>query len=105
MTIQPLFRPLFFSLLLGCCLLSIPSFSEAGMQKKKFSVPGMMCATSAMTATAAVTALPGVVSADDDTSNQTLTIVFDDEKASVEKIREALKKENLPVRGEPADVP
>ncbi|GAB4485212.1 MAG: hypothetical protein OHK006_10960 [Thermodesulfovibrionales bacterium] len=75
------------------------------MQKKKFSVPGMMCATSAMTATAAVTAVPGVVSADDDTTSQTLIIVFDDEKASVEKIKEALKRENLPVSGEPADVP
>lgn len=86
-------------------ILMLAAASEAGDQKRKFSVPGVFCATSAMSAIAAVTSVSGVISADDDTTNRTLTIVFDDAKTSVEKIRAALAKEGFPVSGEPEAVP
>ncbi len=54
-----------------------------------------------MAARDAATSIPGITFADDDMMNATLTIVFDDAKTSIEKIRAAMNKAGFPMEGEP----
>ncbi|NJD57340.1 MAG: heavy-metal-associated domain-containing protein [Nitrospirae bacterium] len=54
-----------------------------------------------MAASDAAKSLAGVTFVDDDMMNASLTIVFDDTKTDMEKIREAMKKAGFPVEGEP----
>jgi len=45
--------------------------------------------------------VPGITFADDDPMNASLTIIFDNTKTDMEKIREAMKKAGFPIEGEP----
>lgn len=53
-----------------------------------------------MTAIFAVEGLAGVKKADDDTDKHTLTVTYDDNKVSIDAIKEALIKANHRVEGD-----
>lgn len=57
-----------------------------------------------MAASDAAKSIPGIVLVDDDMMNATLTIVFDDEKTSIGKIRAEMMKANFPIEGEPEHI-
>ncbi|MFO0753624.1 MAG: hypothetical protein U0411_09915 [Thermodesulfovibrionales bacterium] len=52
-----------------------------------------------MAARFAAESVPGVLSADDDIMQQSLTVLFDDEKTTLEEIGKGMKKEGYPVEG------
>jgi len=54
-----------------------------------------------MAARDAATAVSGVSFVDDDMMHATLTIIFDDAKTDIEKIRAGMKKADFPMEGEP----
>lgn len=54
-----------------------------------------------MAASDAARSVPGITFVDDDMMNATLTLVYDEEKTSIENIREAMKKAEFPIEGEP----
>jgi|OpeIllAssembly_1097287.scaffolds.fasta_scaffold14545_2 hypothetical protein len=54
-----------------------------------------------MAARDAAAAVPGISFVDDDMMNATLTIIFDDTKTDIEKIRAGMKKAAFPIEGEP----
>lgn len=58
-----------------------------------------------MAASAAATSVPGVKSADDDIMNQTLTVIYDDDKTSLERIADGMNREGFPVDGAPEVLP
>jgi copper chaperone CopZ len=53
-----------------------------------------------MAASDAAKSIPGISFVDDDMMHATLTIIFDDVKTDIEKIRVAMKKASFPVEGE-----
>lgn len=85
----------------GALLLACATGAMAAQVKMKFYVPALQCASSGVRATASAKAVSGVIEAEDDFSSNSLTVTFDDTKTSVEKIKEALKKDHLPAEGEP----
>ncbi len=54
-----------------------------------------------MAASDAAKSIPGISFVDDDMVNATLTIIFDDEKVDLNKIKAVMKKADFPVEGEP----
>ncbi len=54
-----------------------------------------------MAASDAAKSIPGILFVDDDMVNATLTIIFDDEKVDLNKIKAVMKKADFPVEGEP----
>ena len=70
-------------------------------QKIRLNVPGVTWASSGAAAGSSASLVKGVLSAEENFNNNTLTIVFDDAVVSVEEIKEALKAEGFPVSGPP----
>jgi len=52
-------------------------------------------------ASIAAKSVEGVIGTDDDIVEQTLTVVFEDKKADMVSIKNALKKAGYPIEGEP----
>lgn len=54
-----------------------------------------------MAASDAAKSIPGILFVDDDMMKATLTIIFDDAKTDIGKIKAEMKKEGFPIEGEP----
>jgi copper chaperone CopZ len=54
-----------------------------------------------MAASDAAKSLPGISYVDDDMMNATLTIIFDDTKTDIGRIKTDMKKAGFPLEGEP----
>ena len=75
--------------------------ASAEERKVNFKVDGVTCLSIAYTAEAVPTELDGVQSSKYNFAEDGVTVVFDDEKVSIEDLVETFKKENFPVVGEP----
>ncbi|MBI5846818.1 MAG: hypothetical protein HZB31_02545 [Nitrospirae bacterium] len=54
-----------------------------------------------MAASDAAKSIPGISFVDEDMVSAAMTIIFDDEKVNLDKIKAAMKKEGFPIEGEP----
>jgi copper chaperone CopZ len=54
-----------------------------------------------MAASEAAKSIPGISFVDEDMLNASMTIIFDDTKIDLAKIKAAMKKEGFPIEGEP----
>jgi|GEM_PF-480737 len=73
----------------------------AAEQKVMLKVPAMNCASHIPLVTFIVRSVDGVLDMEGNFSEQILTLTFDSEKTTIEAIKDALKKANYPVSGEP----
>jgi copper chaperone CopZ len=70
-------------------------------KKVRFQTQGITCISMESEAGAIPRRLPGVISSEANMVDNTVTVVFDDEKISATAIREALTREGFPVKEEP----
>lgn len=54
-----------------------------------------------MAASEAAKSIPGISFVDEDMLNASMTIIFDDTKLGLDKIKAVMKKEGFPIEGEP----
>ena len=73
----------------------------AVQQKIRLDVPGITWASSAAAASSAASSVKGVISVEDNFSDSTLIIIFDDAITTVDGIKEALNEAEYPVSGPP----
>jgi len=73
----------------------------AAERKVRFQSQGITCISMESEASAIPRRLPGVISSEATMVDNTVTVVFDDEKISATAIRDALTREGFPVNEEP----
>lgn len=73
----------------------------AAERKVRFQSQGITCISMESEAGAIPRRLPGVISSEANMVDNTVTVVFDEEKISATSIRDALTREGFPVKEEP----
>jgi copper chaperone CopZ len=73
----------------------------AAEKKMRFQSQGITCISMESEAGAIPRRMPGVISSEANIVDNTVTVVFDDEKISATAIKDALTREGFPVKEEP----
>jgi len=82
-------------------MLAGPENLWAGQKNVSLKVPKASCASNIPPVTFAAMSVEGVSDVDVDIDTKTVTLVFDDEKTTIDAIKNAFSKADYPVEGEP----